>query len=211
MSFFSLFFETIVANNKNIPLDYYIIPISLFLLRARKTGCRARLHKPIDNDDSRHFVKKGKSHMHAGDARKVGKKRVMSKLKNLAKTTKHTTRQIISESIVNVKKATAAVLPSEKSLVRMIQRYRGSNALPENPRDLSELNIPDEFRKTVKGENFLLYDSSEHDDYDGGRFLVFATKENLHFLSLCERIYMDGTFSVVPVLFTQLYTIHGKH
>lgn len=134
----------------------------------------------------------------------------MSKLKNLAKTTKNSTRQVVSESIIGVKKATAAVLPSEKSLVRMVQRYRDSNAVPKNPRDLSELIIPEEFRKTVKGQNFLLYDSADQEYGYGGRILMFGTQENLTFLSLFDRIYMDGTFHVVPVLFSQLYTIHGK-
>lgn len=44
----------------------------------------------------------------------------MDELKKLAKTTNNTTRQIIVESIEGVKKATTAVLPSERTLTRMI-------------------------------------------------------------------------------------------
>lgn len=171
--------------------------------------CPVRLQKPIDVDDPRHFKIKG-IHRHAGDARKIGKKRTMTKLKTLAKTTKNSSRQIISESIKGVLKATAATLPSEKSMTKMIQRLRGGE-MPNNPRSLSELNLPEEFRKTVKGENFLLHDSiTDTGEAEKGRFLIFGTADNLKFLADCDHIYMDGTFTVVPALFKQLYTVHGK-
>lgn len=165
------------------------------------------MHRPIDVDDPRHYVIKGQ-HSHAGDSRKIGKKRVMEKLKTLSKTTKNPTRQVIAQSIHGVKKPTAAVLPSERSLVKSVQRYRASSGVPKNPRSLAELVLPDEYQKTVKGEPFILYDSASDGEIDN-RMIIFGTRENLNFLKQCDHIYMDGTFSSVPVLFRQLYTIHG--
>lgn len=40
--------------------------------------------------------------------------------------------------------------------------------------------------------------------------IIFTTNTNLSFLCYCEEWYMDGTFDVVPTIFNQLYTIHGK-
>lgn len=185
-------------------------------IRARSKGCGARLHKPVDVDDARHFILKGR-HFHTGDARKVGKKKVMNKMKELAKTTKQPIRQVISESIADVKKATKAKLPSEKVMARIINRYRRNPGVPKNPQNFSELKFPEEYRNTLSKRPFLLHDSFELLELEGENFedvhdrtLIFTTRENLKFLSDCEGLFMDGTFSVTPALFSQLYTIHGN-
>ena len=65
--------------------------------------------------------------------------------------------------------------------------------------------IDQEYGKTIKGEDFLLYDHNEADS----RILIFATAESLRFLANCAEWYLDGTFQIAPKLFKQLYTIHG--
>lgn len=170
------------------------------------------MQKPIDNDDCRHYIFKGE-HLHVGDSRIVGKKRIMTKIKTSATTTKNFSRQIIAQSLRGAKKATLATLASEKSLVKTIQRCRQGKDVPKNPCNVSELVLPPEYRKTVKNADFLLFDSAESTDEvleDQGRILIFATTENLKFMARCTHIYMDGTFTVVPVLFKQLYTVHGN-
>lgn len=39
--------------------------------------------------------------------------------------------------------------------------------------------------------------------------LSLTTEQNLNFMKECDTLYMDGTFSSVPVFFKQLFTIHG--
>lgn len=183
--------------------------------RARSRGCSARLHKPVEVDDPRHFIVKG-HHIHAGDSRKFGKKRVMSKLKNLAKNTKNPIHEVIASSIQNVKKPTLATLPNEKTMKRMVNQYRRQPGAPKNPHCLAQLRFIDDYCVTLNGEQFILYDSIneyEEDEIDeswGDRMVIFSTQGNLNFLSQCDEVYMDGTFSVVPPLFKQLYSIHGK-
>lgn len=139
----------------------------------------------------------------------------MSKLKDLAKNTKHPIRQVIYESIAGAKKATKAKLPSEKVMARMVNNYRRKPGVPKNPQSLSELIFPEEYCNTVSKQPFLLYDSldmsgEENDGCLRDRTLIFTTRENLKFLSKCDELFMDGTFSVTPALFNQLYTIHGN-
>ncbi|XP_055309109.1 uncharacterized protein LOC129572999, partial [Sitodiplosis mosellana] len=183
---------------------------------ARTKGCSQRLHKPIDNDDPRHFILKG-SHIHSGDARKVNKKKVMTKLKDLSKNTKDTIRQVISKSIYDTSKATKAKLPTEKLMAQMVSRYRRGSGVLKNPQNLSELVLEGEYAQTVNKKPFLLHDSmamvppEEIEEGVRDRVLIFTTSENLKFLSLCDEYFMDGTFSVTPPLFSQLYTLHGRY
>lgn len=174
---------------------------------ARKNGCKCRLHKPHDNDDPAHFFLRHE-HSHAGDARKIGKQRVHTKIKELAKTTDLNATAIIAESVQGQQKSTLAALPSNKSMVKTVYRQRAPT-FARNPETLAELELSDEFRNTKDGNNFLLYDSGvEEDEQD--RTLIFATDENNTFLSKCEEWFMDGTFSITPLLFKQVYIIHGK-
>ncbi|CAF1310465.1 unnamed protein product [Didymodactylos carnosus] len=64
--------------------------------------------------------------------------------------------------------------------------------------------IPDEFTKTIANRTFLQHDSGLKDK----QMLIFAIKKQLGILERSTTIFLDGTFSVVPGLFFQLYTIH---
>lgn len=182
------------------------------IFSVRNSNCKVRLHKPIDNDDSRHFFLTGK-HFHKPDSRCFKKKKVLSKIKKLAKSTAKPAKDIIVESLNEVKKATLAVLPKQNQLRHTIFRARTNKNIPKNPKKLSELILEEEFCKTKDGRKFLLYDSgtiTDEANENEKRLMMFGTEENLKFMTLCTQIYMDGTFSVTPRLFNQLYTIHGE-
>lgn len=51
----------------------------------------------------------------------------------------------------------------------------------------------------------MLYDSNDGND----RVLIFSTRRNLSLLAQSRNWYADGTFKTTPMLFQQLYTIHG--
>lgn len=94
----------------------------------------------------------------------------------------------------------------------MINRIRKNPDLPANPNTLLELVLSQEICTTDSDENFLLFDSGTYvnDDESEKRLLMFGTKPNLDFFAECGELFMDGTFTVTPRLFKQLYTIHGK-
>ena len=76
----------------------------------------------------------------------------------------------------------------------------------EYPRDAASIIIPPKYTLSLKGEQFLLYDSGFG---DGRRMLIYSAPRLLRILSQANNWHCDGTFKVVPVLFFQLYTIHG--
>ena len=89
--------------------------------------------------------------------------------------------------------AVQATVPKTETMRRNIKRYRQLPSQIDN-------NLPSEHRNTTKGLPILRHDNN---------CLLFAADEDLHFLAGCTLWFADGTFSVSPAEFTQLYTIHG--
>ena len=69
------------------------------------------------------------------------------------------------------------------------------------------VNIDGQWRETANEEEWLIFDES----IEGERVLIFYTAQNLYHLSCSKTWYGDGTFSVTPIFFKQLYTIHGEY
>ena len=114
--------------------------------------------------------------------------------------------RIVGESLQTISEGVAAELPKLDSLKRSIQRQRVRHlAAPVQPATLEHLNLPEEYQKTSKGEQFLLYDSGS----DTQRILIFGTERNLEMLKLSRIWLADGTFKTAPSLFTQVYVIHA--
>lgn len=96
-------------------------------------------------------------------------------------------------------------LPRRSTLSRTLQRRRkqiiaagnGGVALPAAPTNL-DFAIPEEFLEMV------LYDSGPGDN----RIIVMGCLELLDGLARADVWLADGTFSVVPTIFFQLYSIH---
>lgn len=83
-----------------------------------------------------------------------------------------------------------------------IQRTRITQ---ENPSNSIDLIIPEIYKFTYKNELFLSYGSRNNES----RILIFTTKYNLNILQESDNWLGDGTFKTVPLIFSQLYTIHG--
>ena len=94
--------------------------------------------------------------------------------------------------------------PKDSSVKRAIQRQR-RKVLPPIPKSLSELVIETQWQTNSRGEQWLLVDRVN----DGDRMIIFCTERCLQYLCNSSVWYGDGTFSVAPTFFYQLYTIHG--
>ncbi|XP_015114401.1 uncharacterized protein LOC107039349 [Diachasma alloeum] len=121
-------------------------------------------------------------------------------------TTTAKTRAIVTDAIKTVPSPTAAVLPTLPALQRQVQRAR-RKSVPQlqTPASREDLILDDYFTTTMKGEQFLLHDSTGKD-----RFLIFTTRKNLEYLSTSQMWFADGTFRSVPGIFSPLYTLHGQ-
>ena len=167
----------------------------------QKTKCRARIHV-ADNK----IVKVLKEHNHLGDAAKVEVETIYENVRKQAVETTHSPNVILSSALDECSQAAASKLPSIgniKRTMRMIrQRNNACPALPQHRKDISFVN---DITKLSSGEEFLFYDSGNVED----RILIFATRRNLQLLTKSEHWYADGTFKASPLLFYQLYTLHG--
>lgn len=152
------------------------------------------------------IVKKWKDHNHCADAAEVEATRVLKDIKECAALTKTPGNELFKNAVETCSRAAAARLPTVDNIKRTIrnirQRKEGGPALPASR---SEIFFSGEFTTTAKGEKFLLYDSGPTEN----RLLIFGTRQNLMLLAKSKHWYADGTFKTVPLLFAQLYTIHG--
>lgn len=167
----------------------------------RKTKCAARV-TTVDNT----VVETWKEHNHSGDAAVIEAAHLLDTIRTRAETTNNRPHTIISSVSRTCSPAAATQLPSVDAMKRTIRNIRKRNfngpVLPTHRRDIV---FTEEYMTSCNGELFLQFDSGPQDN----RMLIFSTKRNLQLLARSEHWYADGTFKTVPLLFYQLYTIHG--
>lgn len=164
----------------------------------RQKLCKARINTKGDV-----IIKKVGEHNHAGNAANVGVRKTLTEIKKRALSTNINTQHIIAESTVAINNPVRVHMPSIPSMQRTIHRQRQGNAVI--PKSLIDLIIQEKFNVTLQGDPFLLYDSGPTET----RILIFSTQRNLHFLAQSDMWFVDGTFKTVPLIFNQLFTIHG--
>jgi len=112
---------------------------------------------------------------------------------------------------LKIEPAVAVEMPNLKDIATTVARQRKIEGIPKlKPTSLGDLYIPDSFKHIWSGSGltkFLQYD--EGMESGPNRFIIFSTEQNLVFLGQVETVFSDGTFSITPPLFEQLYTIHG--
>ncbi|CAF1046445.1 unnamed protein product [Brachionus calyciflorus] len=121
--------------------------------------------------------------------------------------------QILASVINEVKSPDAiANMPTYDADRQAINRYKKSTRpnYPPEPHSLADITVPEFLTKTLEDSSgichqFLIYDSGKEDPR---RFLVFGTLENLKPMEN-NNIFADGTFSISPTCFEQVYTIHA--
>jgi len=168
----------------------------------RKAKCRSRCHTIGSN-----FEKLPTEHNHVPDTAAVEARKAVTCVKERAASTTEATHQIVSSSSANVTAAVATQLPSVANLKQTIRRIRRQEHAPlPTPVSFNDLQLPEEFTVTDRGERFLIHDSGPGTQ----RFLIFATTRNMELLARSQNWYSDGTFKTAPPLFQQVYTIHVR-
>jgi hypothetical protein len=111
-----------------------------------------------------------------------------------------------------------------KSMERKVQRWKSKSLeYPKKPKGYGDLEaLPEKFTTTFDGDRFLLFNKIIGATSESGtqealqstakagktmRMIGFASNYGLHLLRQAEIWSADGTFSVAPEPFYQLYTV----
>ena len=115
------------------------------------------------------------------------------------------TQAIVGANTQNMSENAKIFLPSMETMKRSIRRVREGNNRPAPRPDDRGFVLPDDQKILENGELFLQHDNENNE----ARILIFGTTTGLTFLTNADDWFMDGTFTVAPPQFAELYTIHG--
>ncbi len=120
-------------------------------------------------------------------------------MKDRARNTQDSTRQVIQFATQNLSQAAKGHMPCDKNLSQVTQRLRNkTEQAPPNPDSLVNLQIPQSYKEyeydKVAGqvEQFLYFDSGPGND----RILLFTTRHNLELLEQAQYWY---ALAFVPI------------
>ena len=147
-------------------------------------------------------------HHHAPNPARNDVLKIRTSIKRRAQTTLDGTQAVVGDALAGIAPAVAAQLPAVKTLRRSTQRNRnaGNNnavAVPQTRAALPQ-PLPAEYTTTNAGAPFLRWDSGDQD-----RILLFGSQPKLDALQHNTNWFMDGTFDSVPLIYTQLVTLHA--
>ncbi|KAF0724082.1 MULE domain-containing protein, partial [Aphis craccivora] len=112
------------------------------------------------------------------------------------------------ESLTVAGKGALTSINNLKQVVRRVRRHNGPQ-IPVTPLSLMELEIPEEYKnyevEPGQFENFLLCDTGPGPN----RILIFGRQRGLEILATSNEWFVDGTFKIAPILFTQVFVILG--
>jgi hypothetical protein len=170
-----------------------------------KHKCTARCTTNTERVSSLRWVNEG--HNHPPCEQNTVKEKVANKLKDLAAKTTHTeARATILESCKEVAKEFGPYVHTARQmqeLVKYQQKKKGKHG--PAPKSVEEIDIKPEQRVTNNKEDFVLYENKEQ------KIFMFGTQSNLDLLNNTSVWLADGTFSIAPDIFYQLYTINIIH
>lgn len=170
--------------------------------RCPRRNCSGRVK--ISRED---VVTVVSEHNHAPDPNKNKAFKIISEIRKRAITAAETPRHIIQQATAGVSLEVACNLPEYTTAQRMIHRQRRKctdSYAPVN--SLSDIQIPNSLKQTLRHEDFLLWDTGAD---DSKRILMFGTSSNFDILQEHVHWFIDGTFKVAPNIFLQVFTIHA--
>ena len=140
-------------------------------------------------------------HDHEPDCVEVAVKKVVQEMKTRARSEATSIPKIYAQTIRTAceHEEVTATLPTFNSIRTSLYQSRRQR-YPPMPESVDDLDFSGEWAVTDKNETFY------HGCRDG--VFLFTTENNLDTLSRAEMFCCDGTFSICPRLFYQVFTIH---
>jgi len=141
------------------------------------------------------------------DTGKINVTKCVNEMLQLAKDNEKKPGQIFSEVVAKVDHNTKALMPAEEIVKRRLRGQKSKNN-PITSNSLNELVIENDWCYLGdKSTRFLLHDNGTDEI---GRIIIFALDNCLKYLTEASTWYMDGNFSMAPLLFQQLFVICVK-
>ncbi|CAF1433378.1 unnamed protein product [Rotaria sp. Silwood1] len=162
------------------------------IFRCQDRDCKARCHTNLTMDS---FLSEPTKHSHPPNPERIPALELKTEIKIKAATSDEASSSILHSSMRSLPLNAVSNLPKDDSLMRSIRRQRSSPYSDPNSR------LPDNLRKTDRGEKFILYEDND--------MIIFTTRTNLSLLKECKHWFVDGTFKVCPNDFYQLFTVHA--
>ena len=167
--------------------------------------CSAYLHKSVASGETSTIG----IHTDMPNAAAIEVSKKVTALKRRAADAVKTPQQIISNVRAESSRAAQGAMASNKGLARIVQRTRNRLGIPTTIyRNLAEINIPAQYRifedRPEHSENFLLGDSGTEDP---NRIFIFGRANAASWIGHVSKIYVDGTFSLPPDLFSQIFVL----
>ena len=168
--------------------------------RCVRKDCQGRMK----TDEDKAIVLYGGGRNHQPNVIEVAVREVKTLLRKRARTETTPIPSIYWQETATLAAtpAAAAQMPTFLSLSHTLYRERRA-IFPDLPVTRDTLVIPQRFQDTTTGQRFVLKVGRSN------RYIIWATDDNLRELCNAQHISMDGTFSTVPALFQQLFTIHA--
>ena len=175
----------------------------------KRAKCPGRLHTTLYVDGHLPGVVHGPTkHSHEPEIKKTIRGKNISEMRKKVKLVPHQPLKATFDG--EITSFLATILPADRVLVPdygsclTILKLQRKMDIPKLPASRTAIDLTGTWSKDLDGERFVLQTDSED-------IIIFATNKSLKYLTECETIYMDGTFSRCPQLFTQLYSIHGLY
>ena len=128
------------------------------------------------------FLSDPTTHNHAPDPERIPVIKLHNEVKQRAATTDEPTTSILHSALRTFPLSAAGELPRSDIIIQTIRRQRTT------PAATPDGHLPEDFKKTYRNEDFLLYKDKE--------MIIFTTKTNLSILKQSKHWFADGTFKV---------------
>lgn len=168
--------------------------------------CRSTINTTVGDNGEHMISKRMRDHNHGPNPLRKHIADFKEKLKTKSSTDLKPCK-IVQNEKANTDQVILEQLPSTSALKQVIYREKtkSKSFTAEEPKDIYfEVN---EAETQINGDNFIIkyriFDKNK-------RVILMSTLELMKTLSKSHYWLLDGTFKIAPVIFTQLYTIHGN-
>ncbi|CAF4626901.1 unnamed protein product, partial [Didymodactylos carnosus] len=141
----------------------------------RKLNCHARLHTSLDN---KVILKLIDTHNHSGNARSQHIRQFYENMKDEALQNHTSPHNVLTQCYMGVPDEIRAILPNNSNLKRDVRCWRQDKLVASIPADKNFQTVPDLYKKTSRGDNFLRTDTGPGND----RMLILCTDEQKQIL-----------------------------